>query len=60
MARLIGKTNETEVKIENQKFAALIDSGAQILQLTESLVQALGLKMKTLNDKIPLDGAGGN
>ena len=46
--RLIGKANETEVKIENQNFTALIDSGAQISQLTNSLVTALGLELKNL------------
>ena len=59
MARLIGKANETEVRIENQNFKALIDSGAQISQLTKSLVKLLGLKMRTLNEILPLDGAGG-
>ena len=59
MARLIGKVNETQVKIENQTLTALIDSDAQISQLTKSLVEALGLKMKTLNKILPLDGAGG-
>ena len=59
MVRLIGQANETQVKIENQNFTALIDSGAQISQLTESLVKALGLKMKHLKELLPLDGAGG-
>ena len=34
---LIGEPNEAIVKIEGQKFDSLIDSGAQISQLTESL-----------------------
>ena len=59
MVRLIGQANETQVKIENQNFTALIDSGAQISQLTESLVKALGLKLKHLKELLPLDGAGG-
>ena len=59
MARLIGPANEAPVKIENQNFTALVDSGAQISQLTESLVKALGLKMKHLKELLPLDGAGG-
>ena len=58
MVRLIGPANETQVKIENQNFTALIDSGAQISQLTESLVEALGLEMKHLKELLPLDGAG--
>ena len=59
LLRLIGQANETQVKIENENFTALIDSGAQISQLTESLVKALGLKMKHLKELLPLDGAGG-
>ena len=59
MVRLIGPANEAQVKIENQNFTALIDSGAQISQLTESLVKALGLKIKHLKELLPLDGAGG-
>ena len=59
LVRLIGQANETQVKIEGQNFTALIDSGAQISQLTKSLVKALGLKMKHLKELLPLDGAGG-
>ena len=58
LLRLIGQANETQVKIENQNFTALVDSRAQISQLTESLVKALGLKMKHLKELLPLDGAG--
>ena len=43
LVRLIGESNETTVKIEGQKFNSLIDSGAQISQLTASLVKALDL-----------------
>ena len=59
LTRLIGTVNETQIEIKNQKFTALIDSGTQISQLTDSLVKALGLKMKMLNEILPLDGAGG-
>ena len=45
LVRLIGEANEAIVKIEGQKFDSLIDSGAQISQLTESLVKALDLKI---------------
>ena len=57
--RLIGKANETEVEIENQNFTALIDSGTQISQLTNSLATALGLKLKNLKELLPFEGAGG-
>ena len=45
LVRLIGEPNKAVVKIEGQKFDSLIDSGAQISQLTESLVKALDLKI---------------
>ena len=45
LVRLIREPNEAIVKIEGQKFDPLIDSGAQISQLTESLVKALDLKI---------------
>ena len=45
LVRLIGEPNEAIVKIEGQKFDSLINSGAQISQLTESLVKALDLKI---------------
>ena len=59
MARLIGEPNEAIAKIEGQKFDSLIDSGAQISQLTESLVKALDLKIRNLKEILPLEGAAG-
>ena len=59
MARLIGEANETTVKLENQKFEALIDSGSMISQVTLSLAKALQLKIYKLNTLIPMEGAGG-
>ena len=54
LVRLIGEPNKAIVKIEGQKFDSLIDSGAQISQLTDSLVKALDLK-----EILPLEGAAG-
>ena len=59
LVRLIGEPNEAIVKIEGQKFDSSIDSGAQISQLTESLVKALDLKIWNLKEKLPLEGAAG-
>ena len=59
LVRLIGESNEAVVKIEGQKFDSLIDSGAQISQLTESLVKALDLKIRNLKEILPLEGAAG-
>ena len=59
LVRLIGEPNEAIVKIEGQKFDSLIDSGAQISQLTESLGKALDLKIWNLKEILPLEGAAG-
>ena len=59
LVRLIGELNETTVKFEGQKFNLLIDLGAQISQLTESLVKALDLKIWNLKEILPLEGAAG-
>ena len=59
LVRLIGELNETIVKIEGQRFHSLIDSGAQISQLTKSLDKALDLKIWNLKEILPLEGAAG-
>ena len=41
IARLIGPANETKVQIEGKSFLALIDSGAQLSALPESVVEKL-------------------
>ena len=43
LVRLIGLANEATVVIEGQEFKALIDSGAQLSTISESLVTALKL-----------------
>ena len=40
IARLIGPANETFVNIEGETYLALIDSGAQLSALPESLVKS--------------------
>ena len=59
MARLIGEAKKATVKLENQKFDALIDSGSMVSQITLSLAKALQLKTHQLNTLIPMEGAGG-
>ena len=59
LVRLIGEPNKAIVKIEGQKFDSLIDSGVQISQLTESLVEALDFKIRNLKEILPLEGAAG-
>ena len=59
LARLIGEANEATVKLENQKFKALIDSGSMVSQITLSLAKRLQLKIQQLKTLILMEGAGG-
>ena len=49
IVRLIGRTNESIIKIENQVFTALIDPGAQISTIYTSLVEKLKLPVHNLD-----------
>ena len=53
---LIGHANETEVRVEGQSIKALIDSGAQILAISESMVKTLGLPFQQLHTLLHLEG----
>ena len=59
LLRLIGPANEATVIIEGQEFKALIDSGAQLLTMSESLVKALKLPIHKLNTLIEAEVSGG-
>ena len=56
---LIGLANEATILIEGQQFLALIDSGAQLSTMSESLVQALKLPIHKLNTLIEAEVSGG-
>ena len=60
LLRLIGPANEATVIVEGQKFPALIDSGAQLLTMSEALVQALKLPIHKLNTLIEAEVSGGS
>ena len=47
---LKGESNETQVKVEGQTFKALIDSGAVVSQITQSLAKTLGLKNSEIKE----------
>ena len=59
LARLVREANEATVKLENQKFEALIDSGSMVSQITLSLAKRLQLQIHQLKTLIPMEGAGG-
>ena len=59
LLRLIGPANEATIIVEGQEFKALIDSGAQLLTISESLVTALKLPVHKLNTLIEAEVSGG-
>ena len=59
LLRLIGPANEATIIIEGQQFSALIDSGAQLSTMLESLVPALKLPIHKLNTLIETEVSGG-
>ena len=59
IARLTGPANETKVQIEGKPYLALIDSGAQLSALPESLVEKLKLKVHNLDTIIEAEATGG-
>ena len=59
LLRLIGPANEATIIVEGQQILALIDSGAQLSTMSESLVQALRLPVHKLNNLIEAEVSGG-
>ena len=57
--RLIGPTNETELKVEGVKVKALIDSGVQISAISKSMAQTLGLPIRKLETLLDIEGSAG-
>ena len=55
---LVGLANEATIIVEGQQFLALIDSGAQLSMMLESLVQALKLPIYKLNNLIEAEVSG--
>ena len=59
LLRFIGPANEATIIVEGQEFKALIDSGAQLSTISESLVTALKLPVHKLNTLIEAEVSGG-
>ena len=59
LLRLIGPANEATIIVEGQQFLALIDGGAQLSTMSESLVQALKFPIHKLNNLIEAEVSGG-
>ena len=56
---LIGESNEAEVQIDGNKLTALIDSGAQISAITNSMAKKMKLKIQKLKKLLRIEGTGG-
>ena len=59
LLRLIGPANEATVVVDDHEYSALIDSGAQLTQMSLSLVKTLGLPIHALNTIIEAEPMGG-
>ena len=59
LVRLIGLANKTFVIVEGESYLALIDCGAQLSALSESLVKKLNLKIHKLDMLIEAEAPGG-
>ena len=59
LLRLIGPVNEAKVLVDDHEFPALKDSGAQLTQMSLSLVKKLSLPIHTLNTIIEAEPPGG-
>ena len=57
LLRLIGLANDATIIVEGQRFLALINSGAQLSTMSESLVQALKLPVHKLNTLIEAEAS---
>ena len=58
LLKLIALANEATIIVEGQRFLALIDSGAQLSIMSESLVQALKLPVHKLDTLIEAEASG--
>ena len=59
VARLVGCANEAPVVMDGCEVAALVDSGAQVSNISAQLCEDLGLKIQPLGQLLELEGTGG-
>ena len=59
VAHLVGCANEVPVVIDGCQVTALIDSGAQVSNISAQLYKDLDLKIQALDWLLGLDGTGG-
>ena len=59
VAWLVGHANEVPVVVDGHEVAALVDSGAQVSNISAQLCEELGLKIQPLGQLLELEGTGG-
>ena len=62
VTRLIGPRNIARVEINGVKTRALMDSGSQVIMMTEKFLETVGLTMRLLADlrlKLGVEGSAG-
>ena len=59
VVQLVGHTNEAPVVMDGCKVTALVDSGAQVWNISARLCEELGLKIQPLGQLLELEGTGG-
>ena len=59
VARLVGWANEAPVVLDGYEVTALVDSGAQVSNISAQLGEELGLKIQPLGQLLELEGTGG-
>ena len=59
IARLVGCANEARVVIDGREVTALVDSGAQVSNISAQLCKELGLEIQPLGQLLELEGTGG-
>ena len=59
VVQLVGCANEAPVVMDGHEAAALVDSGAQVLNISAQLCEELGLEIQPLGQLLELEGTGG-
>ena len=57
--QLVGHANQVPVVMEGCEVAALVDSGAQVPNISAQLCKELGLEIQPLGQLLELEGTGG-
>ena len=57
--RLVGRANEEQIVINGHPMTAVLDTGSQVIHVSEAFCQAKGLQINSLNQLVEIEGTGG-